>query len=278
MKCNFRLLSLLSLNTFILLSACHRPRTKSVPTTQDSTMVAVKKDAVAIPKTIETEEQKFTVSDIDFKYISAKSKVSFRSKDQTIDNANVNIRMKKDSIIWLSISAFGAEVAKGVILSDSIFFIDRYHKEYFKTDFASLSKSFNFNLSFGLIQSILVGNMPIPKKPNERFKKEKDFFMLRQEQGKVVVNNYIGEQNRRLKKLLVTEQPTKKSLTLDYEDFTQLNNFVFPYTSLIQLDYESEKDKQQYQTVFKIKHQKIELPEQLTFPFGIPANYKKKTE
>lgn len=77
--------------------------------------------------------------------------------------------------------------------------------------------------------------MPIPKKPGERFKKENEYFMLRQNEGKISLENYIGEQNRRLKKLLVTEQPGKNSLTLNYEDFTQLNNYLFPYTSLIQL-------------------------------------------
>ncbi len=258
-------------------SACHRPKSKSKIVSPDSTTVVVVRKDSAFTKTPESEEAKFMVNDIDFNYLTAKSKVSFKSKDQNINDANVNIRMKKDSIIWLSINVFGVEVARGIITKDSVLFMDRYHKEYFKNDFQSLSKSFNFNLSFGLIQSILVGNMPIPKKQGERFKKEKDYFLLRQEQGRVVVENYIGEQNRRLKKLLVTEQPTKKSLTLDYDDFTELNNFVFPYTSLIQLDYQSEQDKQQYQTVFKIKHQKIELPQQpVAFPFNIPSNYKKK--
>lgn len=271
----------------LVFAACHRPKQKSkTPTTSDSlavvqkdTNVSPKNDSVAVVTTpaSETEETKVNVETIDFKYLTAKSKVSFKSKDQDIDNANVNIRMLKDSVLWLSIVAGPIEVVRGLITRDSIHIVDRYHKEYYLYDFNSLSQKFNFQLSFDLIQSILIGNMPIPKKENQRFKKEKDYFMLRQQEGKIVLENYIGEQNRRLKKLLVTEQPTKNSLTLDYDDFTHLNNYLFPYTSLIQLDYQSQKDNQLYQTVFRIKHQKVELSDKkLSFPFSVPPKYERK--
>ncbi|WP_428667243.1 DUF4292 domain-containing protein [Runella sp.] len=280
----------LSYTAFVLVlvfSACHRPREKSKTATTSDSLAVVQKDTNVSPKkdslTVvtapisETEDTKVNVETVDFKYLTAKSKVSFKSKDQDIDNANVNIRMLKDSVLWLSIVAGPIEVVRGLITRDSIQIVDRYHKEYYLYDFNSLSQKFNFQLSFDLIQSILIGNMPIPKKENQRFKKEKDYFMLRQQEGKIVLENYIGEQNRRLKKLLVTEQPTKNSLTLDYDDFTHLNNYLFPYTSLIQLDYQSQKDNQLYQTVFRIKHQKVELSDKkLSFPFSVPPKYERK--
>lgn len=272
----------------LIFSACHRPRQKTTPETSADSLAAVaadsvlppKKDSVAVIAPItETDDAKVNVNveTVDFKYLTARSKVSFKSKDQDIDNANVNIRMLKDSVLWLSIVAGPIEVVRGLITRDSIQIVDRYHKEYYLYDFNTLSQKFNFQLNFELIQSILIGNMPIPKKENQRFKKEKDYFMLRQQEGKIMLENYIGEQNHRLKKLLVTEQPTKNSLTLDYDDFTQLNNYLFPYTSLIQLDYQSQKDNQLYQTVFRIKHQKVELNEKpVSFPFSIPQKYERK--
>lgn len=269
-----------------LLSACHRQRQKSKDQSIRDTLSVVKTDTLSLQKNdsvaiikpnTESEDIKVQIENVDFKYLTAKSKISFKSKDQDIDNANVSIRMRKDSVLWLQIVVGPIEVVRGLITRDSIQIIDRHNKTYYQYDFASLSQKFNFQLNFDLIQSILVGNMPIPKKAGERFKKENDYFMLRQNEGKISLENYIGEQNRRLKKLLVTEQPSKNSLTLNYEDFTQLNNYLFPYTSLIQLDYESKQDQQRYQTVFRIKHQKVELSEKtLTFPFSIPAKYEKK--
>lgn len=232
---------------FAGLSSCHRQRqrsqlatpTDSIAVVKVDTLVQPKKDtAVAVKAVAEPEDIKVSIENVDFQYLSAKSKISFKSKDQEIDDASVNIRMRKDSLLWLQVSKGPIEVVRGLITRDSIKIIDRYNKKVYLYDFTALSHNFNFQLSFDLIQSILVGNMPIPKKVGQRFKKEKDYFMLRQDEGKISLENYIGEQNRRLKKLLVTEQPTKNSLTLDYEDFTQLNNYLFPYTSLIELAYE----------------------------------------
>lgn len=269
----------------IFLSSCHRQRQKSKEGPVADTL-AIQTDTLIRPQIepvdtlkpkVETEEIKVNVEDTDFQYLTAKSKISFKSKDRDIDNANVSIRMKKDSVLWLQVVAGPIEVMRGLITRDSIKIVDRYNKTYYLYDFSALSKQFDFQLNFDLIQSILIGNMPIPKKTNQRFKKEKDFFMLRQEEGKILLENYIGEHSRRLKKLMVTEQPTKNSLTLDYEDFTQLNNYLFPYTGLIQLDYESKEDKKRYQTVFRIKHQKVELSEKpLSFPFTIPSRFEKK--
>jgi Domain of unknown function (DUF4292) len=266
----------------VVVSACHRPKSKTqTPNAVDSTIavtppVIPTTDSANLVK-IPTEDIKIAAIDVDFKYLTSKSKISFKSKDQNIDNASVNIRIRKDSIIWINVSQYAIEGVRAIIRTDSLFVLDKIHREYYAYDFASLSKQFNFNLSFGLIQSMLVGNMPIPKKPGQRFHKEKDYFMLKQEEGKVLVENYIGEENKRLKKLLVVEQPTKNSLTLDYDDFTSLNSYLFPYSSLIRLDYQSQQDQQFYQTVFSIKHQKIELPDKpLTFPFVIPASYTRK--
>jgi Domain of unknown function (DUF4292) len=259
-------------------SACHKPRHKHRSDSVVRDTVLVRPDSVQRDTVVKVEpEPDVREANVDFKYLTAKSKISFKSKDQDIDNANVNIRMKKDSVIWLQINALGIEVARGLITRDSIQFLDRYHKQYYKYTFADLGSKFSFKLDFDLLQSILVGNMPIPKKAGERFKREKDFFMLRQEAGKVVVESYVGEQNRRLKKLLAIDEPTKTTLRLDYDDFSALNNYLFPYTGLVELDYESKEDKQRYQTVFRIKHQKVELTDEvLSFPFSIPAKYERK--
>src|SRR5205085_1317429 len=45
------------------------------------------------------EEARTNVAEIDFRYLTAKSKISFKSRQQDIDNANVGIRVRKDSLI-----------------------------------------------------------------------------------------------------------------------------------------------------------------------------------
>ncbi|WP_461065265.1 DUF4292 domain-containing protein [Spirosoma horti] len=223
------------------------------------------------------EEARTNVAEIDFRYLTAKSKISFKGQQQDIDNANVNIRVRKDSLIWLSVSKLGIEAVRGLITRDSITIVDKIHREYSVYDFPTLSKQFNFDMNFELLQALIVGNLPLPKRPAQKIKNERDYLLLRQSEGKVLVENYIGEQDRKLKKLMVTEQPTKNTLRLDYDNFTSLNNFLFPYTSLVTVDYKSKTDGQFYQTLLRIKHNKVELVDKNPgFPFSIPASYTRR--
>ncbi|HEV7351277.1 DUF4292 domain-containing protein [Telluribacter sp.] len=267
------------------LTACHKPRTRStqseVLVKTDSVKVttadSVRVDSLANRAAEEGNKINIQVEEINYNYLLARSKFSFKSRTQNIDNANVNLRMKKDSIIWLSVTGAGFEVARGIITPDSIIFQDKFHKEYFVYDYQQLSRQFNFELSFPLLQSLILGNLPLPREPDQKIRREKDYLLLRQKEGRIMIDNYIGEKNRKLRRLQAVEQPSRNSLTLDYEDFKELSNYLFPYTSLITLDVQSPQDQQYYQTVIRIKHSKVELTDTPPgFPFTIPASYKRK--
>ena len=222
------------------------------------------------------DEARTNVSEIDFTYLTAKSKLSFKSQTQDISNANLNLRVRKDSLIWISISKVGIEAVRALITRDSVFIMDKLERRYAVYDFPALSHQFNFEMNFDLLQALIVGNLPLPKRPAQKIKKERDYLLLRQSAGKVLVENYIGEADRKLKRLMVTEQPTKNALRLDYENFSALNNFLFPYSSLVTLDYQSRTDGQFYQTLIQIKHNKVELIDKDPgFPFSIPVKYQR---
>jgi len=278
----------LILSVFLFSEGCHRrarPLSVKEPTVKparpDSVAVAAVKptpaDTTAMaPNRPGISEARANVAEIDFDYLTAKSKISFKSPQQSIDNASVNIRVRKDSLIWVSISKLGIEAVRGLITQDSIVIIDKIHREYSVYDFPTLSKQFNFAMNFDLLQALIVGNLPLPKRPAQKVKNERNYLLLRQSEGKVLVENYIGE-DRKLKRLMVTEQPTKNTLRLDYEDFSSLNNFLFPYTSLVTLDYQSKTDGQFYQTLLRIKYSKVELVDKNPgFPFTIPASYERR--
>ena len=77
----------IALISLALLSACHRQRQKSkVQSTADTltvvqtdTLSFPKKDSVAVIKpNAESEELKVNIENVDFKYLTAKSKISFK--------------------------------------------------------------------------------------------------------------------------------------------------------------------------------------------------------
>lgn len=268
--------SLLGIGT-LLTASCKRQRLArpTPPPRADSTAVVTlpARDSVTVEN---DRDEKVDVAEIDFRYLVSRSKISFRSKDQKIDNANVNIRIKKDSVIWMNVSLLGISGARALITRDQVTVIDLVHKEYSQFDYATLSRRYGIELSFDLLQSIIVGNVPLRKNPR-KISKDPDYFIIRQEADQVLVDNYIGKQDRKLRKLKAVELRTNNTLNLTFDNFAVLNDMLFPYSSLITLDLQSGTDRQSYQTVIEIRHLKVDLTDEpQSFPFSIPAKYERK--
>jgi Domain of unknown function (DUF4292) len=188
---------------------------------------------------------------------------------------SVDIRMKKDSLIWMNVSAMGFSVASLLFDKDLVKIYNKLEGNYDELTYDDFSEKFNFNVNYDILQSLIVGNRPF-KKNKSRVVRENEYYLLKQEQDKVLIDNYIGE-NKKLKKLLLTQQDTDNKLTLDFDDFTMLNQYLFPSSSLITVDYKSNEDQKMYQTVVNIKHTKVELLDTpLEFPFKVPEKLLKK--
>jgi hypothetical protein len=275
------------LATTLFFSSCKRQqinKTADVSVATDSTKVVsvgpVKKDSAKIIiadvpiKVVENEEDKVKIEEIDFKYLKAKAKVAYKSPNDS-KSFTVDIRMKKDSLIWMNISVMGITGATALFDKNLVKLYQKIEGEYDEYTYADFSEKFKFNISYDILQSLIVGNRPF-KKNKSRVVRENEYYLLKQEQDKVLIDNYIGE-NRKLKKLLLTQEDTNNKLSLDFTDFTTLNQYLFPNSSLITVDYKSNEDQKMYQTVVNIKHTKVELLETpLEFPFKVPEKLLKK--
>ncbi len=280
---NIKKIIILSFSLILTVSACKKaPIASSNPpieVTKDSTVVTQQPilpvdsiQKVDIP-VVPTPDPEFKIDEIDFKYFKAKSKVFYKSPKES-HNVTVNFRIKKDSIIWVAIThPLAGEVIRVRMSRDSVEILDNFNKTYTVLDYKSLSEQFNFELTYDIMQSLIVGNQPLKKKGKTT--KGPNYLLLRQDEGKVTVDNYIGD-NHKLKKLMLTQQPTNNKMTMDFEDFEALNSYLFPNSSLITVDYQNEQDKKYYQTILQLKYTKVELlDEPLEFPFKIPEKYTK---
>src|SRR5688572_8544952 len=86
---------------------------------------------------------KVNVLNTEFTTFSAKGRMQLEKPDEKLASA-VTIRIKKDSVIWVSVvPALGIEVARVRITPDTIQILDRLHKEYLAGNFSLLHKRFN---------------------------------------------------------------------------------------------------------------------------------------
>lgn len=264
---------------FVLLQACKTGSVVQVAQQMpvDTVRVVMPSDTIQKeePKPIVTNEQdsKEAADDLSFSYLKAKSRVAWKSGNNT-DNYSVDIRVKKDSIIWVNISQSGLTGATGLFSQDRVQFYQKISGEYYNLTYDSLSTMMGFRIDYRMLQSLIVGNQPF-KKNNSRVIRENENIIIKQDSGRIKIDNMVGP-NRKLKKLLVRDEPSSNKLTLDFEEFTNLNQVIFPFSSQITLDVKNKDDKR-VTTVIQIKYSKVELLETpLEFPFRIPAKFLKK--
>lgn len=98
-------------------------------------------------------------------YKAAPELLSFRISAQvkTPEKSNsfkVNARVKPDSVIWLSVTAYGMEAARILAGPDSIFFVNKIEKTYYRGNYQNAAKVFNLPVNFDLLQNFLLGNLP----------------------------------------------------------------------------------------------------------------------
>ena len=212
---------------------------------------------------------------LDFNYLSTKSKVTFKD-DNTALSFTATIRVKRDSVIWMSLSpALGIEAVRGLITRDSIYIINRLERTYSVLDFASLSRKFNFDIHYGLVQAMLLGDMPFGQQETDRIMKKGQNILIHQEQGNIAIDNYIDPEKMKTERVQLYETSSTNALTLLYSDFQPFPEFFFPYSSKIVLSYRAGSD--QRTTLIDIDHGKAEIANAaLQFPFNVPQKYDRK--
>lgn len=228
------------------------------------------------------EAENFAVDNVDFEYMSTSSKIRFSNDDKNL-SATANIRLKKDSIIWVSVTpGFGIEAARGIITRDSVIFINRMNKEYSAFDFKELSEEFNFKIDYNLLQSIILGNMPVPPDDDDLVKKESDYFVVKQQNGAVTISNFVDARSLKLERISMLDKGKEEvmgktrtrnnELVLTYSDFQQLESQVFPFENFATLDYQRNGEKRR--TEIDIQHKKANISDEaLRFPFSVPEKY-----
>lgn len=268
----------LLLGILLTLSACRKSRhnrTKATEVATDSLATDVLVDGVLFDE----ENANFKIQETDFDYLTAKAKFSFKNDKQDIDNATINFRVRQDSLIWFSVTAVGFEVARGMISPQELVVMDKFNREYYAFTYPELSRRFQFELSYPLLQALLVGNLPFPRQPDQPIYRLTDStkLVLRQPGQYRVVDTYLDETSGRVESLRVVQSATQNTLSLDYGDFKNLGGYLFPYASRIVLNASPSPNQPRTQTEIGLNHSKVEFLENTPgFPFSIPASYKKR--
>lgn len=94
-----------------------------------------------------------------FKWMTANLSIQAEGNGMDFSDLSGQIRMRKDSIIWLNVTAtMGMEVLRAKISNDSVWVINRLDKTYLTEPMDTLAAQLSRPLSLPLVQSLLLDN------------------------------------------------------------------------------------------------------------------------
>lgn len=220
-----------------------------------------------------SKKEKLEILNPEFDYLTSKAKFKFDHNNKKV-SATANFRIKKDSIIWLSITpGLGLEVARVLINENHVFVLDKVNKDYYEYAFDELSKLYGFDFSYDMIQSVILGNLAQPYN-NERIDKTDQYFTYQIKKGQYNFFNYIGARSHKLEKVEVSDDASKSTISVNYGDFVMVDEEIFPNEISAVIDYESDVKPN---TEIDISYNRLVIEQiPLSFPFKVPSRYGRK--
>lgn len=214
------------------------------------------------------------IEEIDFEYFQGKARMVLRDGNNERE-VKSHIRIRKDSVIWMTFSVIGVQGGKALINKDSITIVSTVDKEYFVFEYPELSKRFNFEINYDVIQSAMMGNLLVERSEADQIEQVSSMYLLKQQSGPVNVTNYINAASMKVEKIELNENDNNNSLTVNYSNFQPVGNKIFPYNGVIVLFYKTVAGLLNTTIIFE--YNKAEVGDkELKFPFNIPKKYERR--
>lgn len=238
---------------WVLASACSKKVVTPISTTLKSTL---------------------NIEEIDFDYFQGKARMILRDANKERE-VKANIRIRKDSVIWMTFSVIGVQGGKALINKDSITIVSTVDKEYYVFEYSELSDRFKFDIDYNVVQSAMLGNPIIPRSDSDQVQQESSMYLLKQNQADVSVVNYINAASMKVEKVELKEGNSLNSLVINYSNFQPVGARIFPYNGTINLFYKTLSGLLNTTIIFEYNKAEVRGRE-LRFPFNIPKRYERR--
>ena len=221
----------------------------------------------------------------EFSYLAAKATVDYTDKSGETQSFDINIRMRHDSAIWISITPLlGIEAARVIIDRDSLMIMDRVHKTFMARDYGFLEELLKTTVTFDMVQAVVIGNY-FPYKRADKIRsvyEEEPFYILsslnkrrmkrvleEKDPSKPVIQDFWIDGNFRIAKSKITDDKLDRWVEASYKNFTEVGGKLFPNDLVVTISSSSP-------TIIKIVYNKLTADESFTMPFTVPEKYDRK--
>jgi hypothetical protein len=209
---------------------------------------------------------------IEFNTFSGKVKVDYRDGDGKNYDFNAFLRMRKDSVIWVSINAaLGIEAFRILITPDSVKVLNKLDKIAQFRSLSYLQEVTKLPIDFHTLQDIIIGN-PVYFDRNNLIavKLEENaisltsmgslfkHFLTVSNSDYVVLNSKLDDR----------EPGRSRTAILEYDNYQTKGNIKFSTKRKISVAEKSTLE-------VSLDYKQFDFNESLNYPFSVPKNYKR---
>jgi hypothetical protein len=208
--------------------------------------------------------------------------------DETNNSVSGMIRIRKDSMIWISARKLGFEIGRLMLSRDSVWVLDRINSRYFAGDYSYFRQQFNLEVDYNLVEAMLLAN-PLDNwsagpvqvgcdDPSwcsilypERYRINQGSDAVARPEGSTVMEEHItlSKSNGRILTHRIGVKGEQRSIAATYEKYNTVQKQLFPSLTRMEIDNRGATTI----LIFNADNPTLNQPE--TFPFKIPASYQK---
>ena len=214
--------------------------------------------------------------------LKANSTIDYNDERKKI---KINIRLKKDSALWVNLSKSGVQIITTLLSKDSIKFLKKLgDKEYFLGSFEELDSMLNLDINYNLIENFVLGN-PLILNEKDKYKTsiEDSSYVLssfrskkmdriqyshRTKKHNFLYKCWINSNNFKCQKIEIILLDKDISILATYNNWINIDNMLIPLERNI--EYISYQDSIKINLTYSSK---IKVDEKQSMPFKIKDDY-----
>jgi hypothetical protein len=228
--------------------------------------------------------RKLKEHELQFHQFSAKFNATYQV-DRKKTTVSGNIRISRDSIIWISVTpALGIEAVRFMLTPDSIKLINRLSNTFFAKDFIYINQLLNKTLDYDMAQAFLIGNdfslydsnSFKASVDNQQYKlntvnrrKLRRYVRRSEDDISIPIQSiWLDPDTYKVSKVLLKEaERDSRKFEANYAGFTDFEGRLIPTS----LDFMVETDEKKIR--IQITYSKVQIDQEQTYPFRIPESY-----
>ncbi len=230
---------------------------------------ATKKVAEKETITAETLKRDLISNQVRTQGMDAKAKVSFNDGYMS-QSAVANIKMIVDSLVWVSVRKFGFEVARAKITQDSVYFVDRFNRQYAIEDLSFLSKMYGLPANLETLQAVLLGNPVFFSTSPMQLDQDESYYKL-SSNNQIKSTYWINRLNRELSRIDFQQPENKQQIEINLTDYKPLpDSQLFSYIRKMNVNSPSTGVVK-----LELEFTDVLMDQPKSIRFEIPNNYSK---